>query len=311
MAATLSSLKNYLSWQAELGGEDFILPEEVATLLKAQKREGTAKPAPSQNPFEAQNYSSGGTWKKPESQAKKLDSKLSLLQQFQAITEGQTKKPVKTEQIIEEQAKSQSSKAAPSKPKASLNIQNLESLLEEIQKQGLHSHKKLGKTVEFPVIKPNGPSPSPLCLVCEAPSEEDSALGEILRGNQGELLDKMLRAINLERHNIYCSAIVKNEELSRSIFLTQKQKHLELLFHELRWVGCKQIIALGEKANQLLLGSPKPLSALRQQNHSLIKNDILNGVSVFSLEHPSLLLDNLAKKKEAWLDLQWIQKQIQ
>jgi len=101
-------------------------------------------------------------------------------------------------------------------------------------------------------------------------------------GDAGALLDKMLIAIQLQRgKNVYLTQLSEPEYFNRQISLIQP----------------KLIVAFGEKAAQTLLGSSKPLDALRGKVHQY------QGVSVVASYAPSHLLQHTQDKAKAWADL--------
>ena len=101
-------------------------------------------------------------------------------------------------------------------------------------------------------------------------------------GDAGILLDKMLIAIQLQRHkNVYLSQLSEPDYFNRQIAL----------------IAPKLIIAFGEKATQVLLGSNEPLDALRGTVHQY------QGVALVVSYAPSHLLEHTQEKAKAWADL--------
>lgn len=101
-------------------------------------------------------------------------------------------------------------------------------------------------------------------------------------GDASTLLDKMLIAIQLQRgKNVYLTQLSEPDYFNRQIALIQP----------------KLIIAFGEQAAQVLLGSNEPLDALRGKVHQY------QGVALVASYAPSHLLQHTQDKAKAWADL--------
>ena len=136
-------------------------------------------------------------------------------------------------------------------------------------------------------------------VVGEAPGEMEDLQGEPFVGPAGKLLDNMLRAIGLGRHeNVYITNVLKcrppgnrNPEPAE---LAQCEPYLR---RQVALLQPKIILAMGRFAVQSLLGSTEPIGKLRGQIHHYA------GVPVVVTYHPASLLRNLPDKAKAWADL--------
>ncbi len=141
---------------------------------------------------------------------------------------------------------------------------------------------------------------NPLVMVIgEGPGEEEDLSGRPFVGKAGQLLDKMLNAIYLDRKkNCYITNIVKcrpphnrapmqDEAASCSIFLST----------QIRILKPKSILALGRTAVQNLLKTENGINALRGKIFDY------NGIPLLATYHPSALLRDEGLKKLAWSDL--------
>lgn len=137
-------------------------------------------------------------------------------------------------------------------------------------------------------------------LVCvgEAPGANEDEQGRPFVGEAGQLLTKILSAINLSRDEVYICNVLKHrppgnrdplpdEVLACGPFL---QRQLDLL-------RPRVIIALGRFAAQTLLGSSLPLGQLREQIH------LYRGIPVIVTYHPAALLRNDTWKRPTWNDV--------
>jgi DNA polymerase len=136
-------------------------------------------------------------------------------------------------------------------------------------------------------------------VVGEAPGEMEDLQGEPFVGPAGQLLDNMLRAIGLGRHeNVHITNVLKcrppgnrNPEPAE---VAQCQPYLR---RQVALLQPKIILAMGRFAVQSLLGSTEPIGKLRGQIHHYA------GVPVVVTYHPAYLLRNLPDKAKAWADL--------
>jgi DNA polymerase len=143
-------------------------------------------------------------------------------------------------------------------------------------------------------------------VVGEAPGEHEDRQGEPFVGAAGQLLDRMLAALDLTRDSqgddparqVYIANTLKcrppgnrnpaPEELARCEPFLQRQIAL---------VQPRIILAMGRFAVQSLLRSDAPIGKLRGQVHQY------QGVPLVVTYHPAYLLRNLPDKAKAWADL--------
>lgn len=142
-----------------------------------------------------------------------------------------------------------------------------------------------------------------LLILTDAPSEEDDRSGLIMSGEPGQLLDKMLGAIGLNRDAVHLSLLTRchaEEPPGKDTI----EACLPFLLKEIMLVGPTVICAMGVLAAQKLLHTSKPLSQLRGRFHDF------QGIPLIPTFSPEFLLKNPEMKKATWLDLQMIQKKI-
>lgn len=158
---------------------------------------------------------------------------------------------------------------------------------------------KLSKTRQN-VVFGDGDHGAEIMFVGEGPGEQDDVLGMPFQGPGGELLGKMIIAMNLERSKVYLTNLVKcRPPLDRdpaSSEITQCVSNY--LNHQIEMVNPKVIVALGEIAAQNLFQSAEKLRVLRTKSHEA------NGRKIFATFHPLELLKNPQQKKQVWEDLQ-------
>jgi DNA polymerase len=119
-------------------------------------------------------------------------------------------------------------------------------------------------------------------FIADAPSADDLQAGHPFAGQAGQLLDKMLIAIQLQRSkNVFLTYLSQAEYLNRQIELIQP----------------KLIFAFGEIAAQTLTQSKVPLDELRGKVHDY------QGVALVVSYPPAHLLTHTQYKAKAWADL--------
>ena len=150
---------------------------------------------------------------------------------------------------------------------------------------------------------------SSIMLIGEAPGIEEDKFGKTFMGEVGDLLKKMLNAINIKKENIYSTYAINFRppedrkptaaEIKRySLYL---QKHISI-------INPKIIILMGSTAMEALTGLNNKISIERGKwKEIIIKNTSYNVIITFS---PSYLLRIPENKKYSWEDLKKIKQKI-
>jgi uracil-DNA glycosylase len=151
-------------------------------------------------------------------------------------------------------------------------------------------------------------------IVGEAPGEQEDIQGEPFVGKSGQLLDQMLRALGLSRHEspppggegspadpsrqVYIANTLKcRPPGNRNPEPDELAKCETFLIRQIELVKPKIILAMGRFAVQSLLRSNEPIGRLRGRVHRY------QGVPLIVTYHPAYLLRNLEDKARAWDDL--------
>lgn len=141
-------------------------------------------------------------------------------------------------------------------------------------------------------------------IVGEAPGEQEDREGEPFVGTAGQLLDSMLRAIRLTRHEaapaqqVFIANTLKcRPPRNRNPEPEELAACQPILSRQIELVKPRIILALGRFAVQALLGSNEAIGRLRGKVHSY------QGIPVIVSYHPAYLLRNLSDKARAWEDL--------
>lgn len=145
-----------------------------------------------------------------------------------------------------------------------------------------------------------------LVFVGEAPGREEDLKGEPFVGKAGQLLDRILAAIKLTRHDVYiCNVLKCRPPNNRTPTAYEIETCFPYLQQQIEIIGPRLIVTLGATSAQALLGVKTSLAQLRSK---LWKFGDFNLVATY---HPAALLRNPSLKRSAWEDFQWIQSLVQ
>ncbi len=143
-----------------------------------------------------------------------------------------------------------------------------------------------------------GPRVAQWFFVGEAPGAEEDRRGEPFVGRAGRLLDAMLRALGLDRQEVFIANVLKcRPPGNRDPEASEVASCLPFLRAQIAAVRPRILVALGRFAAQSLLSTEQPLSRLRGGVHEY------DGIPVIVTYHPAYLLRRPADKAAAWADL--------
>ncbi len=145
----------------------------------------------------------------------------------------------------------------------------------------------------------DGPGTARLLLVGEAPGRDEDAQGVPFVGRAGQLLNKMLAAIDLKREEVYiCNVLKCRPPENRTPQPEEVERCLPYLDQQIALIRPALICALGLSAMQALLGTKASMTSMRGRTFEF------RGVPLVPTYHPAALLRNPGLKREAWVDLQ-------
>ena len=186
---------------------------------------------------------------------------------------------------------------------------NKAELLEKLKKQ-INSIENCNlKDNSQNLILGDGNINSSIMLIGEAPGAEEDKTHTTFKGEVGELLNKMLLAIEIKRQNIYCSYAVNfrppedrkptSQEIKRySVFL---KEHISI-------INPKIIILMGSSAMEAVTGINSKISSERGKwKEVILRNKTYPLIISFS---PSYLIRFPENKKYSWEDLKKIKNKI-
>ena len=158
----------------------------------------------------------------------------------------------------------------------------------------------LDETRLNPVFGVGNPN-SDLLVIGEAPGADEDKQGEPFVGRAGQLLNKILEAINFQREDIYIANILKSRPPdNRTPLPDEVAGHIPILYKQISIIQPKLILCVGRTAGCNLLGVKSSLGALRG------KFNDFHGIPVMVTYHPAALLRNPHWKRPTWEDVQML-----
>jgi DNA polymerase len=174
-------------------------------------------------------------------------------------------------------------------------------------------HKQGRKQIVFGVGNPT----AELMFVGEGPGADEDEKGEPFVGRAGQLLNNMIKAMGIEREQVYIANIVKcrppgNRQPERDECATCSP----FLMRQIAVVKPKVIVALGATAAKTLLAMNASMLQLRGRFYDFKPAGVRSndpdwdGCKLAVTYHPAFLLRDPRQKGEAWKDLQMVMKEL-
>lgn len=136
-------------------------------------------------------------------------------------------------------------------------------------------------------------------VIGEAPGAEEDRQGEPFVGRAGQLLNSMLKAIGLQREEVFIANILKSRPPNnRDPKPEEVQACIPYLFRQIELVNPQLILCVGRIAAQTLLETDTPIGKLRGQLHRIAGNR-----PMVVTYHPAYLLRSPGEKRKSWADL--------
>jgi DNA polymerase len=150
------------------------------------------------------------------------------------------------------------------------------------------------KQVVFGVGNPQ----ADLMFVGEAPGADEDIQGEPFVGRAGQLLTKIIEAIDLRREDVYIANVIKcRPPQNRNPEPDEVEQCEPFLFRQIDTIKPKVIVALGKFAAQSLLRTAEPITRIRGREFAY-RDAIL-----MPTYHPAYLLRNPSAKRDVWEDM--------
>jgi DNA polymerase len=173
-------------------------------------------------------------------------------------------------------------------------------------------HQQGRKQIVFGVGNPR----AELMFVGEGPGADEDTQGEPFVGRAGQLLNNMIKAMGLQREDVYIANIVKcRPPGNRTPEPDECETCLPFLMRQISAIKPKVVVALGATAAKNLLAMNSSLSDLRGRFYDFkpagsTVDSSWPGARLAVTYHPAYLLRDPRQKGEAWKDLQMVMKYL-
>ncbi len=141
-------------------------------------------------------------------------------------------------------------------------------------------------------------------IVGEGPGEEEDRCGRPFVGRAGQLLDRILASVGIDRDDVYITNMVKHRPPgNRAPKPEEIEASLPLLLAQIRLVRPQIIVTLGNVPTQWFLRSKDGITRTRGRWYDW------HGVRLFPMYHPAYLLRNASRERgspkwQTWEDVQ-------
>jgi DNA polymerase len=151
-----------------------------------------------------------------------------------------------------------------------------------------------------------GTADASVLVVGEAPGGDEDEQGLPFVGKAGRLLTDMLGAIHLDRgKDTFITNVLKcRPPRNRNPESSEILSCMPLLKRQIEIIEPKAILLLGRIAAHSLLQRTEGIGKLRAETHSY------NGIPAVVTYHPAALLRQAQYKRQAWEDLQKLEKNL-
>ena len=179
-----------------------------------------------------------------------------------------------------------------------------ESLAAIRQKMGNCKRCGLARTRQRIVFGAGNPNAA-LMFIGEGPGYDEDQQGEPFVGKAGQLLTRIIKAMQLTRPEVYIGNVIKcRPPGNRNPTPEEVGQCAPFIKGQVAAVKPRVIVALGTFAAQTLLNSTTPISRMRGMFHDY------GGIKLMPTYHPAYLLRHEEKKREVWEDMKQVMKAL-
>ena len=157
----------------------------------------------------------------------------------------------------------------------------------------------------------DGSEHAQVMLVGEAPGAEEDRIGKPFMGASGQLLDKMLNSIGLDRNSAYISNILPwRPPGNRTPTLSEINSCLPFIKRHIELINPSVLILVGGTSAKALLSQREGIMRLRGRWFDYRKLTTDTPIPAMPIFHPAFLLRSPSQKSNAWKDLLSIRKTL-
>jgi uracil-DNA glycosylase len=161
----------------------------------------------------------------------------------------------------------------------------------------------LKRTATNTVFADGNPA-APVMIIGEGPGADEDRIGRPFVGRAGQLLDKMLAAIGLDRQGVLITNVVYwRPPGNRTPTTAEIASCLPFVLRHIALVHPKILVLAGGTATGALLPGGQGITRLRGRWFDLEIPGLAEPVPTLAMFHPSFLLRTPERKREAWRDL--------
>ena len=156
------------------------------------------------------------------------------------------------------------------------------------------------------VVIGDGARESRVLLIGEGPGEQEDLQGRAFVGPAGQLLDRMLACIGLDRGQVYIANVVKcRPPRNRDPLPEEQAACLPYLRAQVRLIRPQVIVCLGRVAAQAVI---RPDFRITREHGQWVER---KGYWLTATYHPSALLRDPSKKRDAYEDLKKLRSKLE
>ena len=172
--------------------------------------------------------------------------------------------------------------------------------LDEIKREMIEKAKMIPELANRFFVFSQGAPDAEIAVVGESPGPPDANAEKPFQGPTGDLLNKILSSIGLNRANAYLTNIVKYISAGDEITPELMKFFTPYVWRELAVVKPQVVLLLGNTPTKALLNTKQPISKVRGEFHEI------NGLMFMPTFNPAYLLRDPTKKREVWDDMKQV-----
>lgn len=169
--------------------------------------------------------------------------------------------------------------------------------LDEIKREMIDKAKSIPELANRFFVFSQGDANATIAVVGESPGPPDADAEKPFQGPTGDLLNRILASIGLNRTNAYLTNIVKYISAGDEITPELMKFFTPFVWRELAVVKPKVVLLLGNTPTKSLLNTKQPISKVRGEFQEA------NGFNFMPTFNPAYLLRDPTKKREVWDDM--------
>ena len=151
-------------------------------------------------------------------------------------------------------------------------------------------------------LAPTGDPAAGFMVLVDMPEPDDAQAGQLLSGAVGLLLDRMLGAIGRDRASAYVAPITPARPAGGRLAPETAAAHAKIALHHAALAAPRVLLLIGDGASRAILGAE--VARTRGRLHGLNHGEAnMTAIATF---HPRLLLQQPARKADAWADLRLV-----